>query len=69
MEEIVGYVRCAYCGQNKVPYPFGPLEESDHPVTDEPGFFYACADCGGINRLGFRFNRLLVEKVEVPAED
>ena len=69
MEDIAGYVRCAYCGKHKVPYPLGPLEETDHPVTGESGYFYPCGECGEINRMAFHLNRLQIEKVEIPAED
>ena len=64
MDEIAGYLRCAYCKAMKVPYPLGPLELSEHPVTGKMDYYYACEDCRETNRVFYQFNALRVQRAE-----
>ena len=63
-DEIAGYIRCAYCGADKLPFPVGPLEKSEHPRTLEEDFYYTCKGCNETSRVFFHLNRLVVQKAE-----
>lgn len=61
-DEIAGFIRCAYCGTNKLPFPLGPLEKSEHPLSGEMDYYYTCTGCNETCRVRFDMNRLVVQK-------
>jgi len=63
-EEFVGFVRCAYCHKNKVPFPNGALRKSEHPRTGSLDYYYTCTECQEVNQMSFQNNSLKIQKAD-----